>query len=208
MADYVLRLTDMRPAAGDGLAPFRPANAMLYCAAGAATVDGAALTENQARHLSGAAEVRSGPEGTRLLCFELAAGDAPPPGETRLSQTVSLDPAGDYLMRCDRVDFPPGGIAYLHTHRGPGIRCLLHGHIRIETGGRALEIEPYGAWFESGPEPVLARASESAETAFVRVMVLPRALLGRSSIRYVRPEDQDKPKRQRYTVFQDVPISL
>ncbi len=31
-------------------------------------------------------------------------------------------------------------------------------------------------------EPVLARASEETETAFVRIMVLPRALLAKSSI--------------------------
>ena len=45
----------------------------------------------------------------------------------------STAPAGDYLLRCDRVDFPPGGEAFLHTHQGPGIRVLLFGSIRIET---------------------------------------------------------------------------
>ena len=36
-------------------------------------------------------------------------------------------------MRADRIDFPPGGIAYRHTHPGPGIRRLVMGTIRIET---------------------------------------------------------------------------
>ncbi len=39
-------------------------------------------------------------------------------------------------------------------------------------------------------------------------MVLPRDYLGRSSIRYLKPEDQDKPKRQLYRVAIDSAIEL
>jgi hypothetical protein len=53
---------------------------------------------------------------------------------------------------------------------------------------------------------VYAAASETDETAFVRCMVLPAELLGRSSIAYVRAEDRDKPKRQRYTGYVDEPL--
>jgi len=209
MTLFSLRLFEMRLAAMALLTPSGLGNAMLYCSEGSATVDGNGLAADQVRHAAGGLEVRAGAGGARLLCFELAAQRAPPPpGELKLAETISLDPGAEYLMRCDRVDFPAGGIAYLHTHQGPGIRCLLHGHISVETEGRVLQIEPFEAWFEAGPAPVLARASKTAETAFVRVMVLPRTLLGESSIRYVLPEDRDKPKRQRYTVFQDIPISL
>lgn len=123
-----------------------------------------------------------------------------------LERPLDLPPEGRYLLRADRVDFPPKGVAYLHTHQGPGIRCLIKGGIRIDSEGRSLEVEPLSAWFESGPEPVFAAASDSAETAFVRVMVLPLELLGKSSIRYVRAEDRDKPKSQRYEVFLDQPL--
>jgi len=34
-------------------------------------------------------------------------------------------------------------------------------------------------------------------------MVLPRALKGKSSICYVKPEDQQKPKPQQYQIFVD-----
>jgi quercetin dioxygenase-like cupin family protein len=111
-------------------------------------------------------------------------------------------------MRCDRVDFPPGGIAYTHVHRGPGIRCLLAGNIRVEVNGKAHDIAPGGAWFEAGPDPVLAVASKTGPTAFVRVMILPRELQGKSSIRYVKPEDADKPKLQTYRMFVDEIIEL
>jgi quercetin dioxygenase-like cupin family protein len=109
-------------------------------------------------------------------------------------------------MRCDRVDFPPGGCAYLHTHPGPGIRCLLAGRIRIESGGETHEYGPLEAWFESGPEPVFAAASETEPTAFVRVLLLPGEWAGKRTIQYVNPEDAEKPKTQQATVFLDEPI--
>jgi len=40
------------------------------------------------------------------------------------------------------------------------------------------------------------------------VMILPRTLRGKSSITYVKPDDQDKPKTQKYQVFVDEPIDL
>ena len=59
-------------------------------------------------------------------------------------------------MRCDRVDFEPGGIAYRHTHPGPGIRYLLFGAITIDSLGAEHTLGPGEAWFERGPDPVLA----------------------------------------------------
>ena len=155
-----------------------------------------------------AVKVTAGTAGATLLRWELAAAGATVNGKPLLAQEITLDPAGGHLMRCDRVDFPLGGIAYTHVHRGPGIRCLLRGGIRIETNGRAHDIAPGEAWFESGPDPVLALASKEQLTAFVRVMILPLELLGKSSIRYVRPEDADKPKLQAYRLFADEPLAL
>jgi quercetin dioxygenase-like cupin family protein len=110
-------------------------------------------------------------------------------------------PAGDWLLRCDRVDFPPGGVAYLHTHPGPGLRVLLKGRIRIDTQGSSHEYGPFEWWYETGPDPVYAAASETEETAFVRVLVLPQEWAGKRTIRYVDPDDEERPKLQRATVF-------
>ena len=63
----------------------------------------------------------------------------------------------DRLVRCDRVDFPPDGVAFLHTHQGPGIRCLVEGQFAVETQGARHEIDRLGAWFEAGPDPGLRR---------------------------------------------------
>jgi quercetin dioxygenase-like cupin family protein len=138
------------------------------------------------------------------LSFELV--DEPAPGAL-MARELAL-PAGEYLLRCDRVDFPPGGEAFLHTHQGPGIRVLLFGSIRIETQGTTHEYAPGEPWFESGPDAVYASTHADEPSAFVRCMVLPRALQGSPSIRYVRDEDRERPKSQRYTVFLDEPVAL
>jgi hypothetical protein len=124
------------------------------------------------------------------------------------SAKLALDPAGAYLLRCDRVDFPPGGEALLHTHAGGGIRCLLFGAIEIETQGKRTPYGPLASWFEAGPDPVYAATSKTEPTAFARVMILPRSLLGKSSISYVDAADVAKPKNQQYQVFIDAPVEL
>jgi quercetin dioxygenase-like cupin family protein len=116
-------------------------------------------------------------------------------------------PEGDWLIRCDRVDFPPGGVAYRHTHPGPGIRVLLAGRIRIDSAGESHEYGPFESWYESGPEPVYAAASEHEDTAFVRVMLVPRELEGRRTIRYVDPADDEKPKLQRARIYFEEPLT-
>ena len=141
----------------------------------------------------------------RALVWELHSASAE---DALLAAEVDLDERTQWLMRCDRVEFPPGGVAYRHTHPGPGIRCLLHGSIRIDTGGRTHRFGPFEPWFESGSEPVLATASPEEETAFVRVMLLPREWQGKRTIRYVDAADEEKPKLQRATVFFDEAIEL
>jgi hypothetical protein len=129
------------------------------------------------------------------------------PADAMLTAEVELDPGVEWLLRLDRVDFPPGGVAYRHTHPGPGIRCLLFGSIRIESGGETHDYGPFEPWFESGPEPVFAAASTTEPSAFVRAMLLPEEWRGKRTIRYVDPADEEKPKLQRATVFVEQPVT-
>jgi quercetin dioxygenase-like cupin family protein len=110
-------------------------------------------------------------------------------------------PAGEWLLRCDRVDFPPGGVAHLHTHPGPGLRVLIRGRIRIDTQGESHEYGPFDWWYEAGPDPVFAAASETDPTTFVRVLVLPAEWAGKRTITYVDPADDEKPKLQRARIY-------
>ena len=139
----------------------------------------------------------------RTLVWELSDGA---PAGALLSAEVDLDPATDWLMRCDRVDFDPGGIAYRHTHPGPGIRYLLFGRITIDSEGAEHAYGPGEPWFERGPDPVLATTAADEPSAFVRVLVLPAEYAGQRTIRYVDPADAGKPKTQRATIFHEQPV--
>ena len=155
----------------------------------------------------GRGEARLGAAGVdgHALVWELAeyGGEG-----ALLSVEVELDPARDWLARCDRVDFPPGGVAYRHVHPGPGIRYLLFGALTIEAPEGTHVYGPGEAWFEGAEHPVLATASETEETAFVRVLLLPREWAGKRTIRYLDPADEEKPKLQRPTVLLEEPIEL
>ena len=116
---------------------------------------------------------------------------------------------GARIARLDRVDFPPGGVAHRHVHPGPGIRYLLHGELTIDRAdGGAHTYRAGEAWFEGAEDPVLATASTTEDTAFVRVLLLPAQWAGKRTIRYVDPADEDKPRLQRATVLSEEPLGL
>jgi quercetin dioxygenase-like cupin family protein len=161
-------------------------------------------------HGTAPASITAGPRGARVLRYELRAGGAPAPGggTVLLDHPMALDPGRLYLMRCDRVDFAPGGEALPHGHRGGGIRWLLEGALEVRVGGQPGRLmRPGDAWFESGVEPVQAIASREGPTSFIRVSILPRELQGKSSIVYVDPAHASV-KPRRYTVFVDEPVAL
>jgi hypothetical protein len=222
MAELTLRLfEDELPAGGDPV--FFPAIARAcYVAAGDLLIED---PSGAARHEPGSAWLGEdaiawlpGAAGARVLRWELVAATlahsgllhaAPRAGSVlKLAADLELDAGFGWLLRCDEVAFPKGGVAYTHVHQGPGIRVCLEGRMRMETGGEASEYGPGEAWFESGAAPVLAPTSESEPTRFVRCFVLPRACKGRSSIRYVLPEDTAKPKPQRYKLLGERFIDL
>jgi hypothetical protein len=198
-------------AALDGPLPAMPR--MVFVVHGAATIADKTLGDGEAWFGESAASLDPGKTGVTCWRFELAPASAAGGmargrgvvSHEKLSVWLDSLPAGELLMRGDSVAFPPGGCAYLHTHQGPGIRCLIDGGIRIDTHGRSTSYGPGGAWFESGPEPVFAQGADRA-TRFVRVMVLPRTLLGKSSIAYVNEEDKARPKSQQYKIYVDAPI--
>jgi hypothetical protein len=121
--------------------------------------------------------------------------------------TGDLGP-GDWIVRCDRIDFPAGGIAYRHVHPGPGIRRLLRGELTIDRADGAHTYRAGEAWFEDADDPVLATASATEETAFVRVLLLPAEWAGRRTIRYLNPADEEKPKLQRAQILLEEPVRL
>ncbi len=218
MSKLKLRLYTDRLSPSASFGPLSGANRAIYICEGSAIVRCAgiavSLVENTVWQGSADPTVTAGPTGARLLRWELSREEPKwAPGtdvqsELTLEAETPLQPGGDYLMRCDRVDFPPGGVAFTHTHKGPGIRCLQSGRIRIETQGHDFWVEPGGAWFETGIDTVFAETQQDGPSHFIRLMILPQSIKGKSSITYMNPEDKDKPKTQRYQVFVDEPIKV
>ena len=181
---------------------------MVYLVEGSASVAGHHLGADEGAWSDGPVDLAAGDHDALCWRFELSNGDD---GELagvdsrRLLRAdlapVDIADGGEWLMRLDSVAFPPGGCALLHTHQGPGIRCLREGSIRIDSEGHSTGYGIGEPWFEAGPEPVFAAADATMPSRFIRAMVLPGHLAGRSSIRYVREEDHDKPKSQSYRVY-------
>jgi quercetin dioxygenase-like cupin family protein len=219
---FALRLTEDRLGPGTRLTlPSLPR--VLYARDEATTVQNrpptapatTRIAPKSAWHGSDAVSVSADAPAT-LLRFELIRGaeaSASSSGKVDsrvvLEHAIDLDPARQWLMRCDRVDFAPGGVALPHGHRGGGIRCLLVGGLEVTVGDRPPRLmRPGDAWFESGREPVLAKAAPDIPTAFVRVAILPREIRGQSSIVYVDPADAARGRPRQYTVYVDEPIAL
>jgi hypothetical protein len=204
----------MSSTAGEVSMPALPR--MIFVVHGAVGIGGKAFGDGAVWHGEGRVTLAPGKDGVTLWRYELT-----PPGSSgdpivgpgvrsleKLSSLLETVPRGELLMRGDSVAFPPGGCAYLHRHAGPGIRCLIEGGIRIDTHGRSTCYGPGSAWYESGSDPVFAQAAADRPSRFIRVMILPRALLGQSSFQFVNEEDKSKPRAQQYKVYVDAPISI
>lgn len=204
---YSLRLVEDRLAA-NAAAPLTRAPRVLYAVEGALLAAGA--VDPAAAVGPGADGVRAAGAPARVYRVELVRQPPPSAGaRVLLEHPIDLAGGSDWLMRCDRVDFDPGGVAPPHRHRGGGIRCLLRGRLEVTVGeGAPRAVAPGEAWFESGREPVLAVAARDEETSFIRVSILPAAIRGQSSILYVDPSAAAGGRPRRYTVYVDEPIAL
>jgi hypothetical protein len=167
---YELRLIEDSVASdGEIVLPDDGINRVVYVVHGAVAIDGQEFGDDQAWQGRGAARMTAGSSGAALWRWELAPqGSAAVLGAaTAAASSVKLrcgltwPIAEGLLMRCDSVAFPPGGRAYLHTHQGPGIRCLIDGGIRIDTEGTSHCYAPA----EPGSRPDLRRSSRKPPTA-------------------------------------------
>lgn len=208
-----MRLSEDVMGAGESVEGLGAVNRVVYVVAGDVVVRrGGTETEVKAGGAwfgAGAVGVRGGRDGGRVWRWEIGRGLGRSGGRVVLEHGMDLDEGRLYLMRADRVEFELGGIALPHGHRGGGIRCLVAGVLEVTVGeGAARTMRAGDAWFESGREPVLAKASAEVATSFIRVSVLPRELRGKSSIVYVDPADAGRAKPRTYTVYVDEPIHI
>jgi hypothetical protein len=186
---------------------------MIFVVHGAITIDAREFVDGAAWQGEGCLMVRAGNAGVTMWRWELAAAASEEPmaagvrSQEKLAAALQTLAPGELLLRGDSVGFPPGGCAFLHRHAGPGIRCLIEGGIRIDTKGLSTSFGPGAAWYESGTDAVFAQGAADRPTRFIRVMILPRKLLGKSSFQYVNEADKGKPRVQQYKILADAPIA-
>jgi hypothetical protein len=211
--DPVLRLCeDTLSTGGEVSLPALPR--MVFVVHGELAVTDRTLRDGEAWSGEGAVTLQAGAPGATLWRWEFvtnirssgAASGTAVVSREKLSANLATLPKGALLLRGDSVGFPAGGCAYLHRHQGPGIRCLLEGGIRIDTHGHSTSYGPGCPWYESGPDPVFAQAADRP-TRFIRVMILPAAYVGKSSVEYLNEDDKAKPRVQQYKIFADMPLT-
>src|SRR5687768_6806805 len=128
MTGYALRLTRDDLPAGAAPRALPVLNRVLYVLAGDLTVttggNETPVAEHSAVFVGGAATATVGPRGATVLRYEVVRDGAEPDGAGTLllEHALQLAAGEPYLMRCDRVDFDPGGVALAHRHKGGGIQ--------------------------------------------------------------------------------------
>ena len=202
MSDYTHQLRFFADRIDGGAASLAPAIRVIYVVAGSARINGADCDQGAGMLIEGAAEIEAGADA-QLARWELVP-IATPFSNPMAGIGESLNKRTDFIhvpgpetgIRLDTVTFPPGTRAYRHSHVSCGIRYILRGTLEINSDHGIDLMEQGHAWFEAVDETVLAIASETTETQFVRMMVLPADYHGKLTITYVDPADDDKPREQ------------
>ena len=160
-------------------------HSIAYVLKGSVTVNGQAMASDTALYVKDVAAVQAGPHGATVWRWELVRTDAPNnlargdgvSSRLRMSRRVrmfELVPTSKWLFRLDCI-YNNRGSTGLHSHPGSGIRCMLQGHLRVESDkGESSDNWLTGdCWYEEGSYPLIS-TSDAGETAdFLRGMVLP-----------------------------------
>lgn len=185
-----------------------PAVRGLYLRHGSVTLDGVALAPDNAVFAKGAGVLAGHGEVWRFDVSDVTTVAAPEEhARLILAHPLPRDPAAPFVLRMDRVDFPPEGATPKHGHAGPGIRRLVSGRLLAEVGEHAQRIDTGDAWFETGDDPVIGRAMRPG-SAFIRCMVLDAGLHGRPTFRAWDAEEAAKPRSTSSRLFFDTLTDL
>ena len=96
------------------------------------------------------------------------------PDDALLAAPVAVAPG--WLMRHDRIDFPPGGIAYRHTHPGPVFISVIEGTLTFYEHGDptcAPKVVSKGQGYVDTGRGHVARNESGAAAKDVTVIVAP-----------------------------------
>ncbi|MCX8033431.1 MAG: hypothetical protein N3B14_08625 [Thermoleophilia bacterium] len=156
-----------------------------YVLTGSAKIGDTSLHADSAIYWRDTTTIEAGPEGAVIWRWELVRTEAPNniakgagiDSHLRMSRRIrmfELAPRSKWLFRLDCI-YNNRGSTGLHSHPGSGIRCLLKGHLRVESDkGECSDNRKTGdCWYEEGSYPLVS-TSDPGETAdFLRGMILP-----------------------------------
>lgn len=171
---------------------------------------GVELAAGEGHLLTEAGSLSAGLEGASLVRFTVGRHNAEIlQASTALGAHSVVAPSSQILLRLDKVSFPAGATAWRHVHPGPGFRYLIKGRLRLEADDHTRNVEAGDCWFEAANSPVKATASEEeSETAFIRLMVLPREYAGQRTINILSEQDRARERLQTTTTYFDVEVDL
>lgn len=177
---YFLNYHDLRLKPGATRRLSRGTHAIVFLYEGAASFNGQRLVKRGAVYTREGGALTAGAKGARIFYWQLSARAS---RAARMSQelwSLSIKKGSRWLFRLDSIDNPPGVVADVHTHPGPGIRALLTGTFRVRQPSEdGKGTKPGDPWWESGVEAVISTPSKTKRSAFLRCMVLPPAYKGR-----------------------------
>ncbi len=154
-------------------------HSIAYVLEGAAALNGQLLEADQALYYKDVTSVEAGGEGAVIWRWELVRTEEPNnlawgdgvTSRLRMSRRIrmfELVPTSKWLFRLDCI-YNNRGSTGLHSHPGSGIRCMLKGHLRVESDkGESSDNRLTGdCWYEEGvtlssPHPIQVRAPISS----------------------------------------------
>jgi len=160
-------------------------HSIAYIFEGSATVNGQAMKADTAIYCRDVTTIEADSDGAWVWRWELvrveeANNIARGEGITshlRMSRRIKmfeLVPTSKWLFRLDSIDRNEGSTG-LHSHPGSGIRCMLKGHLRVESEkGECSDSHHTGdVWYEEGSYPIVSTTDKGLKAFFLRGMVLP-----------------------------------
>jgi hypothetical protein len=160
------------------------ASAQPFVRHGRVAINGAPLNAGEAIYCGEPLSLRAEADWSQVWRWELALPNAPHSmlegagvlSGLRMSRVVTslaMLEGTTWLFRLDQIITTAGRIADRHQHPGPGIRCLLEGTFNVESVESSRDLMPGDAWWETGPDTVIAWGSRQMHARFLRGMVLP-----------------------------------
>ncbi len=197
---------------GGASSPLPTAHRMIYVRHGSVAVNGQAMKADEAIYCDGAVTLQAAADWSQVWRWELALPNAAPTqlegngvlSGLRMSHVIThlaLIDGSRWLFRLDQITSAAGRIADRHQHPGPGIRCLVEGTFNAEQAGHSARgLYPGDAWWETGPDTVVAWGSMQMHARFLRGMILPVEWEGKVTGTWLSPAATRRPSNWRLLV--------